>query len=244
MDNPNTQTKMPLLSNLTEAHGELARLFARLQFVVFGEVVDESVKEWAETVAQYERTSPLDERALFVSMLRAYRHLNIAWNSRHASEERVRRCAPADFARWSRFPEDAIFRDLWPAPSQCRGRLREPGQGHIAPSSFQAAFLQMTVRKIDILCYRISYVLGTDYVPRPKGLRLGIETDPFTEEEFGRRMHRIYSDMDYAWACRTYRKGGESLSRQAIRRREQFPPVFLSTTSAATADGGKIAGIR
>ena len=217
-----------ILSNLTEAHGELARLLARLQFIVFGEVVEESVKEWAETVAQDERTSPLDERALFVSLVRAYRHLNVAWNCRHASEERVRRCAPADVERWSGFPEDTIFRDLWPAPSRCRGPSREPGRGHIAPSSFQAAFLHMAVRKIDILCYRISYALGTDYVPRPKGLRPGMENEPFTEEVFGRRMHRIYSDMDYAWACRTYRKGGESLSRQAIRRREQFPRVFLS----------------
>ena len=223
-----TLALQPILANLTEAHGELARLFARLQFIVFGEVVDESVKEWAETVAQDERTSPLDERALFVSLGRAYHHLNVAWNCRHVFVERVRRCAPDDFQRWSRFPDDAIFRDLWPAPSRCRGTSREPGRGHIAPSSFQAAFLQMAVRKIDILCYRISYALGTDYVPRPKGLRLGMKTEPFTEEEFGRRMHRIYSDMDYAWACRTYRNGGGSLSRQAIRRREQFPRVFLS----------------
>ena len=224
-------TLQPILSNLTEAHGELARLVARLQFIVFGEVVDESVKEWAETVEQDERTSPLDERALFASMVRAYRHLNVAWNCRHASEERVRRCAPADVKRWSQFPEDAIFRDLWPPPSRCRGTSSEPGRGHIAPSSLQAAFLHMAVRKLDILCYRISYALGTDSpgsVPRPKGLRPGMETDPFTEEEFGRRMHRIYSDMNFAWACRTYRKGGGAISRQAIRQREQFPCVFLS----------------
>ena len=28
----------PILSNLAEAHGELARLFARIQFVVFGDI--------------------------------------------------------------------------------------------------------------------------------------------------------------------------------------------------------------
>ena len=219
----------PILSNLAEAHGELARLFARIQLVVFGEVVDESVKSWAENVARDERTSQLDERALFVSLAHAYRHLNVAWNGRHASGERVLRCDPADSARWSRFPEDAIFRDLWPAPSRCRGTPREPGRRRITPSSFQAAFLQMAVRKLDILRYRITCALGTDSpgrAPRPKGLRPGMEAEPFTEEEFGRRLHRIYSEMNTAWAWRK-RTRDEDLSRQAIRRRRQFPSVFL-----------------
>ena len=218
----------PILSNLTEAHGELARLFARLQFIVFGEVVDESVKCWAENVAQDERTTPLDERSLFNSLLRAYRHLNFAWNGRHASEVRVRRCAPDDFKRWSKFPEDAIFHDLWPAPSRCRGTPREPGQGHITPNSLQAAFLHTAVRKLDILRYRVSYALGTDFVTRPKGLRPGIEAEPFTEEVFARRLHRIYRETNTAWAFRTDRKSGGRLSHPAIRRREQFPRVFLS----------------
>ena len=218
-------TFQPILSNLTEAHEELARLFAQLQFLVFGEVVEESVKEWAETVAQDERTSPLDERALFVSLVQAYRHLNVAWNGRHASKERVRRGAPADFRRWSKFPGDAAFRDLWPAPSQCRGKPREPGRGRIAPNSLQSAFLQMAVRKLGNLRYIISFSLGDKKVPRPKGLRPGIETEPFTEAEFAWRMHRIYSEMNFAWACR---KGSGNLSRQAIRRRRQFPATFLS----------------
>ena len=225
----------PILSNLAEAHGELARLFARIQFVVFGEVVDETVQEWAENVARDERTSPLDGRALFDSLLRAYRHLNVAWNCHHEFEERVRQCDPTDVARWSKFPRGALFRDLWPAPSRCRGTPREPGRGHVAPNSLQAAFLQMAVRKLDILRYRITCALGTDSpgsVPRPKGLRPRMENDPITEEEFGRRLHRIYSDMNFAWAYRTYRKGGESLSRKTVRRRRQFPHVFLLMNGA------------
>ena len=220
----------PILANLAEAHEDLARLFARLQFIVFGEVVDENVKGWVETVAQDERTSPLDERALFVSLARAYRHLNVAWNCRYESEERVRRGDPADTARWSRFPEDAVFRDLWPASSRCRGTPCEPGRGDISPSSLQAAFLQMAVRKLGTLRYVISFALGDNAmkVPRPKGLRPGMETEPFTEEVFGRRLHSIYSDMDFVWAYRAYREGGGSLSRQAILRRQQFPRVFLS----------------
>ena len=218
-----------ILSHLNEAHGELARLFARLQFIVFGEVVDESVKGWAETVAQAERISPLDERALFVALARAYRQLNVAWNGRHESVERVRRDDPADITRWSRFPEDAVFRDLWPAPSRCRGTPREPVRGHIAPSSLQAAFLQMAVRKLGMLRYVVSFALGGNAakVPRPKGLRSGMETEPFTEEEFGRRMHRIYSEMNFAWAYRK-RTHGERLSRRTIRQYGRFSGVFLT----------------
>lgn len=227
----------PILSHLAEAHGELAQLFARIQFIVFGGVVDESVNGWSAAVARDEKTNPLDERALFDSLAHAYRHLNVAWNGRYASEEHVRRCASADFKRWSRFPEDAIFRDLWPAPSRCRGTSREPGRGHIAPSSLQAAFLQMAVRKLDIFRYRITCALGTDSpgrAPRPKGFRPGMEAEPFTEEEFGRRLHRIYSDMNFAWVYRTYHEEGGSLSRQAIRRRQQFPRILLAAIVPST----------
>ena len=196
---------LPILLHLAEAHEELRRLFARMQFAIFGEVVDESVKDLEASVAQEESRNPLTEETVFSVMVRAYRHLNIAWNGRHASEERVRRCDPADGARWSKFPEDAVFRDLWPAPSRCRGMPRRPGCGRIAPNSLQAAFLQMGVRKLRILCYRIAYTLGGDSArtfPRPKGLKPGIENAHFTEEEFARRMHRIYSEMNAAWSYR------------------------------------------
>ena len=115
-----------ILLHLAEAHEELRRLFARMHFAIFGEVDDESVKDLEASVEQEESRNPLTEAAVFSAMARAYRHLNIAWNGRYASEERVRRCDPADVARWSRFPKDAVFRDLWPAPSRCRGTPREP----------------------------------------------------------------------------------------------------------------------
>ncbi len=228
----NPLTLQPILSHLAEAHEELARLFARLQFVVFGEVVDENVKGWAETVVRDERTSPLDERALFVTLAHAYRHLNVAWNCRHASEERVRRGDPVDLKRWSTFPEDAVFRDLWPASIRCRRKPREPGRGRIAPNSLQAAFLQMAVRKLGNLRYIISFSLGDKKVPRPKGFRPGIETEPFTEEDFARRMRRIYSEMNTSWSYRKKRRC-ENLSRQIIRRHRQFPSVFLSAETVA-----------
>lgn len=219
----------PILSNLGEAQGELMLLFARIQFIAFGEVVDESVKGWEESVAQEERRQPLTEGALFVSMAHAYHHLNFAWNCRHAPEERVWRCDPADFKRWSKFPKGAAFHDLWPAPSQYHGTTREPRQGKINPNSLQAAFLQMAVRKLVSLRYRVSCALGDDSpekVPRPKGLNLEVEAEPFTEKAFCLRMRRIYVEMNWSWAFRK-RTDGVSHSRQAICRHSQFPRPFI-----------------
>ena len=220
-----------ILSHLAEAHEELRRLFARMHFAIFGEVDDESVKDLEAFAAQEESRHPLTEETVFSAMARAYRHLNIAWNGRHASEERIGRGNPADLRQWSKFPEDAVFRDLWPAPSRCRGTPREPGRGRIAPNSLQAAFLQMGVRKLGSLRYIISFSLGDKKVPRPKGLRPGIETEPVTEEAFARRMHRIYSEMNTAWSYRKERRC-ENLSRQTVRRRAQFPHVFLAAIAS------------
>ncbi len=199
----------PILSQLNEANEELVRLFARMQFVVFGEVLDEGVKNLEASVAMEEQRNPLTEEAVFVALSDAYRHLNMAWNFRHASEERISRCAPADCVRWSRFPINVVFRDLKPVPSQRRGTPRNSVGRGFNPNSLQAAFLQMAVRKLNILRYKVSCALGDaapEKVPRPKGLFPEVDAEPFTEKVFGRRMHRIYREMETSWAYRKWRR--------------------------------------
>ena len=198
----------PILLQLNDAHGELVRLFARMQFVVFGEVLDEGVKNLETSVALEEQQNPLTEEAVFVALSNAYRHLNMAWNFRHASEERILRCAPADCARWSRFPTNAVFRDLKPVPSQRRGTPRNSVGRGFNPNSLQAAFLQMAVRKLYILRYKVSCALGDavpEKVPRPKGLFPEVDAEPFTEKVFGRRLHRIYREIETSWTYRKWR---------------------------------------
>ena len=224
----------PILSNLSEAHRELRWLFARMQFVIFGEVDDERVKDLAENAAREETRNPLTNEAVFFAMSSAYRHLNVAWNSRHASEERILRCAPADLARWSAFPKSAAFRNLWPSPSRCWKAPRKSIRGGRAPNSLQAAFLQMAVRKLDILRYKVAQALGKDAleeVPRPKGLYPEVEAEVFTEKVFCRRIHRIYREMNATWTYRKRTRSG-NLSRQTIRRRDQFPCVFMSSLAS------------
>ena len=198
----------PILSQLNEAHAELVRLFARMQFVVFGEVLDENVKNLEASVALEEQRNPLTEEAVFVALSNAYRHLNMAWNFRHASEERISRCAPADCARWSRFPANAVFRDLKPVTTQRREKPRKTVGRGFNPNSLQAAFLQMAVRKLNILRYKVSCALGDaapEKVPRPKGLFPEVDAEPFTEKVFGRRMHRIYREIETSLTYRKWR---------------------------------------
>ena len=198
----------PILAQLNEAHAELVRLFARMQFVVFGEVLDEDVKNLEASVALQEQRDPLTEEAVFAVLSNAYRHLNIAWNFRHASEERISCCTPADCARWSRFPTNAVFRDLKPVSSQRREKPRKSVERGFNPNSLQSAFLQMAVRKLNILRYKVSCALGDaapEKVTRPKGLFPEVDAEPFTEKVFGRRMHRIYREMETSWTYRKWR---------------------------------------
>ncbi len=197
-----------ILSQLNEAHGELSCLFARTQFVVFGEVLDEDVKDWEEAVALEEQREPLSEETFSSTLSRVYRHLNVAWNGRHASETRISGNKPVDIARWSRFPTSALFRDLQPAPNLCDGVIVETARRSFHPTSLQAAFLQVAVRKLTILRYRVSCALGDgvpEKVPRPKGLFPEVDSEPFTEAVFGRRMHRVYRELETAWTYREKR---------------------------------------
>ena len=51
-------------------------------------------------------------------------------------------------------------------------------------------------------------------------------------------MHRIYSEMNFAWAYRK-RTHDERLSRRTVRQYGQFSSVFLSAETVATVLGGR-----
>lgn len=212
-----------ILASLDEAYGELAALFARIQFIVFGEVEDECVKSLEASVAREEQRHPLTEQELFFSLFVVYQQINVSWNARHLSEERVR--SGKTYARLSQFPDTTAFRDLWPAPSRRREGPRAPFRGPVAPNSLQAAFLQMAVRKLNLLRFRVASEAGKVDSRTFQTLRNGLP-EHFTEEEFARRLHRIYGEMNTAWACR--RDAAKPISRSVWRQRRRFPTSFLS----------------
>ena len=214
-----------ILLSLDEAYGGLSALLARIQFIVFGEVEDICARSLESSVAREEKASPLTERTLFFELASIYQVLNNAWNERHEPEERIRQFDHDDFVRLSQFPDDAVFHDLWPAPSRRIDHLRTSLRGQICPNSLQAAFLQTAARKLTILRFRVASEAGEIEGNAFSALQAGAP-EHFTEEEFGQRLHRIYGELNTAWACR--RDANKPISRPTWRRRRRFPPDFLS----------------
>lgn len=216
--------------NLVEAEGELERLLARFQHLVFGEIADGEIKRWRSWVERVEEKLPLTGFGLFICLDHAYHHLNFGWNCRHVGEKRVGACAKADFVRWSRFPADAPFRDLQPVPARGRGVPRDLGVRPVCPTAVHAANLQLAVRELHRLRARVGDLLGGRYAPEdlarwspPEGF------PPLDEAEVARSLHRIYVELNALWATLQGRK--EEVSRQTWLRRRRFPRVFVAAAA-------------
>lgn len=228
-------TWKPILSNLTEALGEIRDLHERLHFLQFGELPEEEEPspgdardaKYIAYLESQEKRNPFTESSLFCDLEHAYHHLNWAWNCRRMPEERVWHFTDSDADRWNRFPDTAAFADLWPSDRSVKGRRHHyVGVGRRKVSlQVVRIHMQMAFAKLNSLGYLVAKRAGEDW-PRPKGLRPGVEDQPFTEKDFTRRMHRIYSTLNMAWNSRmdkTFVVGA-----RAIDRRRRFSPAFAT----------------
>ena len=228
-------TWKPILFNLTEAFGEIRSIHCRLHFLQFGELPEEEEPspgddgdaEYIAYLERQEKRNPFTESSLFCDLEHAYHHLNWAWNCRRTPEERVWHFTDSDADRWNRFPDTAAFADLWPSDRSVKGRRHHyVGVGRRKVSlQVVRIHMQMAFAKLNSLGYLVAKRAGEDW-PRPKGLRPGVEDQPFTEKDFTRRMHRIYSTLNMAWNSRmdkTFVVGA-----RAIDRRRRFSPAFAT----------------
>lgn len=204
----------PVLWNLVDARMRMWELVAQVECAAFGMVCDETLKDLEDLSLEEERERPLNEGRLLLSMDYIYKHLNRAWNGRNASMETVDRRERTDVSCWERFPTHSIFADLRPPPRLRRApRPRVTRKGRIDPKAIHPP-LQCALRKLDRLTERASgAALGTDEPPS------------LTEAELGRSLHRIYSELNDAWAVRKPGRIG-SADRGAARRRNRFPKAF------------------
>ena len=221
-------TWKPILSNLTEARGELLSLCEYLYFLDFGELPEDChwIGECSDYIAylqKQEMRNPFNELALFVRLEHAYHHLNWAWNCRRTPEERVLNFTDSDASRWNRFPDTASFADLWP-PSRVIKEHSEKLCRRICLTPVRIP-VQMAQRKLHILCYLVAKEIGVQYA-RPKGLYPEIGKQPLTEKDFTRRMHRIYEELNMAWNGRKHKSF--ATGRRAIVRSGFFPSIFAT----------------
>ncbi len=219
----------PILSNLTEARGELLSTYERLYFLEFGELPEDCrwIGETSDYIAymqKQEKVNPFDETALFFRLEHAYHHLNWAWNCRRTEEEKVWKSSDRAAARWTRFPQTQEFVDLWPEGRSIKEHVDDLSRRKVNYSILQV-MINMAKRKLEILCYLVAKELG-DERERPKGLNPEIGLKPLTEKEFFRYMHRIYAQLNTAWnsrADKTFVTG-----KSAIARRERFSSIFAT----------------
>ena len=90
-----------MISNLTEAAGDLCELEARLDYAVN----ERMPKGWEGFDRIWDR-HPFLTSTLYVIFEHVYHHINFAWNSRFVSAPRVISCARRDYERWEKFPDD------------------------------------------------------------------------------------------------------------------------------------------
>ena len=185
-------------------------LVTHVEVMAFGHVETPSLKEWEE-VDEWTHLATImtrrPEGSLSFWMRQTYQALNRAWNVRQWKKERLERTDKALWLALAQFPTDQVFDDLIPPFGKHR---RAPSDMCRRPIDARAIhpFLHVALRELESL-----HAHANGKVP------LG-------EDELACCLHRIYTKMNWSWACR---KGNVSakLSPQSIRRRCQFPRVFL-----------------
>ena len=212
----------PIKSNLGEARGEIVNLHWRLHYIAFDSLPgkEEAKKmgpllwDWKKgeqekveaIFARAEEKCPFSETALFYSLEHAYHHINWAWNVRRTPEERVWNFKKNDPARWTKFPDTKEFADLWPSERDGKEDIDTLGRRRICNSPTRVG-LQMAAIKIDGLCVLV-------------------EKQELSEEEFAKRLHRIYAELNMAWNSRKDKTF--AVDEEAISRRRLFPSVFAT----------------
>ena len=218
----------PILSNLSEAYGELTGLYCRLHFMAFGEMPDNwkddgSYKAWLE---KREKEHPFTEMTLYVSLDHAYHHLNWAWNIRRTPEERIWHFTQESAGKWDKFPTTREFSDLWSSTNSTKKIKNKPRSRKISLTPVRVR-IQMVQWKLGILCHRVEKeVENNSSIGNNNSKRSNVDVDsqPLSENEFAKRMHRIYAELNMAWNSRKDKTF--VIKPYAIHRRRYFPKIF------------------
>ena len=164
-------------------------MLARTQYAAFGKILDADLADWKALALQEERERPLGRQELFMSMYYVGKHLNRAWNGRHASPEMIARHERQDLSRWERFPAHPVFNDLRPAPPPLRRTCRFPADTPVDAESAHAC-LQRAYRELEQLCELANEAFDASRNTVAASL---------DEKEFGHSLNQIYGQLALAW---------------------------------------------
>ena len=177
----------------------MSHMLARVQCAAFGKVRDADLADWEELALQEERERPLGRYELHMSMHYIGKHLNRAWNGRHASVETTSWRERHDVSRWERFPAHSTFDDLRPAPPPLRRTCRFPADAPIDAKAVHP-YLQCAYREIERLCNLADEAFDASR---------NSAAAPIDETEFGHRIHQINGQLSLAWSNSFQARKGE-----------------------------------
>ena len=210
MNSNRSVVKDIVVREIASALRMMRMLVTHVEVMAFGHVESPSLKEWEEVDECAELAAVMTQRpegALSFWMRQTYKALNRAWNVRHWERERLERADKTVWRALGQFPTDEVFGDLFPP---CGRHRRPPSDMCRRPIGAKAIhpFLHSALRELESL-----YTSANGEAP-------------LWEDRLVRSLYCIYSEMNWSWSCR---KGNVStkLSPRSIRRRCQFPQVFL-----------------
>lgn len=179
------------------------------------------------------RKGKFGEQALWWGLYQIYGSANFAWKVCDAGLHGRKRIGICSFHE---FPVVGEFAKLLPDgdcddAGQVRLDDRHRNGSRDRPVSLLTVriALQMALRKLTALCYRISLLPGVETpegkIKRPKGLPDGFEETPFGAAELETRLVRVYSRLDEAWNGRfdkTFATDPDEVGKRTL-----FPREFL-----------------
>ena len=203
---------------------ELRDLYARVYFADLGELPDEIGQGGIGQDTKLARREIPEKELFFDGLLGIYHGLNYAWATRHIDLKKAENEGGVFLKVCP--PTDGVFAKLVPADLPGKDVTPQIGDKPVSLSTVRID-LQMAVRKLAALCYRLSVHSGVPIkIKRPKGLDAGAEEKPFDEAEFEARLFRVYSWLNEAWNGRF--NNGWSQDPGTADKSCQYPTVVLS----------------
>ena len=194
-----------MISNLTEAAGDLCELEARLDYAV-----NERMPKGWEGFDRIWNRHPFLTSTLYVIFEHVYHHINFAWNSRFVSASRVIACARRDYERWEKFPDDfATLKAL---------RKAKPARS-VFDGDLNLFHLRMDVRECMIFLDGVIKEIE-------KAISGNVEIG---DAELAWGVQRTLAHLNEAWHCRRYdiaRSTDLGCKMSNLKRGQKYPREF------------------